>query len=150
MSEQLLEALFHEVEDFYFFVYLREALAAKPGHIVKFAGDTFERIGQGFESGVQLQKLLDFRKGEADFVIAANEVQALEIGLLIAAIAGRVPQGRAEESFALVEADGLDVDARGAGQVADAHRAIVDPIPGYKARNARVWRRAKLLTVLLD
>src|SRR5579871_6992103 len=39
---------------------------------------------------------------------------------------------------------------RGAGQDTDAHSPFVDPIPGYKAKNAPDSRPAKLLTMLLD
>jgi hypothetical protein len=81
---------------------------------------------------MELHQVLDFLEGETQFLTLFDKPDALKIAVAVRAITGERFWAFAQDSLALVEADGLNIDPSLVCQLANPHDLIVNPIPWYR------------------
>ena len=77
-------------------------------------------------------ELLDLTQSEPEALAVSNEAHSLQVRDFVGSVAGRRAQRGAQQAFALVEPECLDIDASLSSEFANSHGSIVNPIPGYK------------------
>ena len=83
---------------------------------------------------MKIKKLLDFRQGEADFVVATDELYAVQMTLAVIAIPGGGSRRRREQLLPFVEPNCLYIYACATSKFSNLHSEIIHPILRYKAR----------------
>jgi hypothetical protein len=122
----------HLSENACFFFDTRELLLANSNDGREFFGAAHALGGAICDRGVQLKQFPEFGQRESHGLAPLDESQAFEIRWGVDSIAGCGPLRRAQEAATFVEANGLDADAGGFCELANAHgvgRPFIESFP---------------------